>query len=243
MSCSYPTAALCASAALMLMQATAQASVTGATISVSPPSYSGSCPTSILATAVLTGTPGTTFRYAFYRHGSAVLPTVAGVVAPSGSFVVRDTVALSTNTTDFDQIWITGISGQSDVYSNQAPYTVTCSTPTPAPAGGRTYGHSNGPHQNITGYTNVKRVLVLQPAYFDVWQKENKSCGGLSVFSTSCLDLGYILPYTNSASVYVGFRYFTDKRLAGDLYDNVLLRAGFQFAIPNLQHHTSRPPR
>jgi len=231
-------AAVCVSAIVVVASTAAVAGITGATISVSPVSYSGSCPTSVLATAVVTGAPGTTFQYAFYRHGSIVLPTVAGTVTASGAFTARDTIALSTNTSDFDQIWVSGIAGQSDVYSNKAPYSVMCSTPTPAPSGGHYYGHSNVPHPpKIVGYKDVKRVLVLQPANFDVWHKENKSCGGLSVFSTACLDLGYVAPYTSNPSVLVGFRYWTDKRVTGDLYDNALFRAGFQFNIPNLQHH------
>ena len=237
----YLIATVCAPAALVLASTPALASVTAATISVNPASYSGSCPTSVLATAMVTGSPGTTFQYAFYRHGGTVLPTVAGTVAPSGSFIVHDTISLSTNTTDFDQIWISGISGQTDVYSNKAPYTVTCSTPTPTPtaAGNRLYGHSNAPHlgAQTVGNASVKKVLVLQPAYSDVWHKENQSCGGLSVFSTTCLDLGYVAQYTSYPSVIVGFRYWTDSRVTGDLYDNVLFRAGFQFKIPNLQHH------
>jgi hypothetical protein len=239
MSRSYQVAAACVPITLMLWCAAAFAGVTGATITVNPNSYSGSCPTSVQATAVVSGTPGTTFRYAFYRHGSAVLPTVAGTVAPSGTLVVRDSIVLSTTTSDFDEIWISGISGQPDVYSAKAAYTVTCLTPTPAPSGGgRLYGHSNVPHVQALTYEHVKKTLVLQPANSDVWEKENKSCGGLSVFSTACLDLGYVEPYPGYPSVVVGFRYWTDKRLAGDLYDNALFRAGLQFSIPNLQHHT-----
>jgi hypothetical protein len=231
-------AAVCAPIALVLTCATALASVTAATISVSPTTYSGPCPTTVVATAVVTGTPGSAFKYAFYRHGSPVLPPVAGMVPPSGSFVVHDTIAFSSTTSDFDQIWISGDFSQSNIYSNQAAYTVTCGTSTPTPTAGRFYGHSNANvAQPVVKYNSVKKVLVLAPAYSDVWQKENKSCGGLSTFSTECLDLGYVAQYTSAPSVLVGFRYWTDKRLTGDLYDNVLFRSGFQFKIPNLQHH------
>ena len=139
-------AAVCVSAVVVTSTA-ALAGITSATISASPVSYSGSCPTSVLATAVVAGAPGTAFQYAFYRHGTVVLPPVAGMVAASGTFTAHDAIAISTNTSDFDQIWVSGIAGQSNVYSNKAPYSVVCRTPRPlrpeaASMAIRTYGFS-----------------------------------------------------------------------------------------------------
>jgi hypothetical protein len=116
----------------------AKASITGATISTTQPSYSGTCPVTIAFTGSVTGTPGTAFTYSFNRFVNGVQQVVAGgtVTLSSGSYAVNDSIPISATTSakTFDQIWVHNISGgQTDVYSNQANFSVTCGGPTPNP--------------------------------------------------------------------------------------------------------------
>ena len=132
--------AIAGALAVMICANPANAAITGATISTSQPSYSGSCPTTIPFKGTITGTAGTVFTYTFNRFIDSVqhLSSSVTMTMPSGgSYSVSDSYSIpsSTSARTFDQIWVHNISGgQSDVYSNEADFSVTCGVPPPPPS-------------------------------------------------------------------------------------------------------------
>jgi hypothetical protein len=238
----YLIALLCSPVAALLGYAPALGQVTSATISVSPANYSGSCPTSIVATAVVNGSAGSAFKYAFYRNGKVVLPTVGGVVGAAGAVTLRDTISLSSSASDFDQIWITGNGGGPDVYSNKATYSVTCATP--GPPGHSLTAKSNVPpgvtQNHIIHQTPPLKIVTLQPAHETSFYRDYNGCTGFGNFESLDCENDQIQRldspnYTGPEDV--GFRYWTDKSLLGDKHANSLMRAAYYFDLPNLQHH------
>ena len=133
-------AVVAAAYAVLVSAHPADASISGAAISTYTPSYSGPCPKTIKFEGSIAGTPGTTFIYNFNRFIDSVQHLAGGatVTMPaSGVLVVSDSISISATTggKTFDQIWVHNISGgQSDVYSNEANFSVTCGAkPTPKP--------------------------------------------------------------------------------------------------------------
>jgi hypothetical protein len=109
----------------------ALANITGASISGAP-SFTGLCPHTMTFSGTVTGTPGTTFTYAFNRFingAQQVADQGAHVMPASGQFPVSDSIDVNSSTSGatFDQIWVHGIAGgQMDVYSNKQPFAVNC---------------------------------------------------------------------------------------------------------------------
>jgi hypothetical protein len=130
--------ALVTAVALLALARPANASISGAAITTSQPSYVGSCPATIKFTGTISGTAGTAFTYSFNRFVNSAQQIVTGgtmTMPASGSIAVNDSIpiASSTSGSNFDQIWVHNISGgQADVYSTKAAFSVTCGTPPPA---------------------------------------------------------------------------------------------------------------
>lgn len=138
---------------LASVPAPASAAVTGALLTTSTPSYSGSCPTTLTFTGTITGSPGTTFKYSFNRFidGVQQIQDVGNATIPvGGSLPVSDSFSISSTSAgvNFDQIWVHNIvGGQSDVYSPRAAFNVTCTTggsPTGGPGIGKLGYGRNG---------------------------------------------------------------------------------------------------
>jgi hypothetical protein len=157
--------ALCISlisvAALIIAERTpASAAVTTAALTATTPSYSGACPTTMAFTGSISGTPGTTFQYSLNRFingvqqvqnvGAATLPA-SGTIAVADSFSIASTSA----GVNFDQIWVHNIAGgQPDVYSNRAPFSVTCGSG----------GKPGGIYETTTTERGHSYALVQPPA-------------------------------------------------------------------------------
>ena len=121
---------LLAAASILAAMLPAVAGVTAASIGPTNQNYTGSCPTTVKFTGSIAYTAGTKFTYSFNRFVNGVQQVVAGgtVTTGSGSLAVSDAITISSTTSGrtFDQIWVHGIPGQPDVYSNEAAFTVSC---------------------------------------------------------------------------------------------------------------------
>src|SRR5581483_8563859 len=108
----------------------ASAQITGATISTKQTSFSGACPATFDFTGAITGTPGTTFTYAFGRilYGTIEFTGDYPATMPaSGSLAVADSTSITATSNDSEQVWVRNIAGgQSNVYSPSVNYSVTC---------------------------------------------------------------------------------------------------------------------
>jgi hypothetical protein len=117
----------------------ASANITSASVTTSQPSYNGPCPATISFSGTINGTPGTKFTYSWNRfiNGAQQVVNVGTVTLSAPSYPVSDSITINASTSGntFDQLWVHGISGgQSDVYSNEMHFSVTCAVPpTPAP--------------------------------------------------------------------------------------------------------------
>src|SRR5215470_9710562 len=120
----------------------AYASITAASLNTKTPMLTGPCPKTVSFTGSIIGTPGTTFMYSFNRfiNGTQQVVNVgSGTIPASSSLPVSDsmTISMPASGRTFDQIWVHNITGgQSDVYSNEVGFTVTCGAPpkpTPKP--------------------------------------------------------------------------------------------------------------
>jgi hypothetical protein len=125
--------------------------VTAATIGAVSPTYTGQCPTTVKFDGTIAFTAGTRFTYSFNRFVNGVQQVAGGgtVTSGGGIMAVNDSISISSSTSGrtFDQIWVHNISGgQSDVYSNEAAFTVTCQSST---GGGGT--HLVGVHERPPG--------------------------------------------------------------------------------------------
>jgi hypothetical protein len=124
----------------LVVAAPALAAVTAATISTPNTAYVGSCPVTITFTGSITASPGTTYKYGFIRFINGVQqPNLGPGGTGNGSIAVNnDTMTFtSSSVSSADQIYVYKISNnqvnQADFNSNRLYFSVTCSTPTPAP--------------------------------------------------------------------------------------------------------------
>jgi hypothetical protein len=122
--------------AAVALAAPAQAALT-AVLTPTTPSYAGACPTTMAFTGSISGPPGTAFQYSFSRYVNGVqqVQNVGAVTLPaSGTVAVSDSISIAGTSAgiNFDQIWVHNIAGgQPDVYSNRAPFSVTCGSGKP----------------------------------------------------------------------------------------------------------------
>jgi hypothetical protein len=109
------------------------AGVTAAFLGPAGQNLSGHCPISVKFSGSISYSAGTSFTYSFNRFVNGVQQVAGGgtVTSGSGSLAVSDSITVSSNAggRTFDQIWVHKISGgQSDVYSNEAAFTVSCAS-------------------------------------------------------------------------------------------------------------------
>jgi hypothetical protein len=141
------TAVVIVIALLLIVRAPAQAALTSA-LTATTPSYTGACPTTMAFTGSISGAPGTAFQYSFNRfiNGTQQVVNVGAATLPSsGTLAVNDSMSITATTgaNTFDQIWVHNIAGgQADVYSNRAPFSVTCGSGAPPPSGIGKFGIS-----------------------------------------------------------------------------------------------------
>ncbi|HUJ00835.1 MAG TPA: hypothetical protein VLY46_11400 [Usitatibacter sp.] len=85
----------------------AHAQITGATVTASPPSYAGNCPTTISFSGVITGKPGTTFWATFaWLAGKEFSGDFVETMPTSGSLSVQYSISVPGSTTDSMQVWV-----------------------------------------------------------------------------------------------------------------------------------------
>ena len=130
----YATIAIIAILLVTALHEPAAAGITKAAIVGAPLTYTGTCPVTLRFTGTVTGSAGTSFTWSFNRsiNGVTNQNTIGSfTLTKSNSLAEKDSILISSSTKgySFDQLWIHGISGQSDVYSNKATFTVTCATP------------------------------------------------------------------------------------------------------------------
>ena len=159
----------------------ANAQITGATLSASPPSFSGNCPTTVSFNGVIAGKPGTAFWFTFSWHsgGNTVFSgDSVETMPPSGSLSVQHSLSVPDSISDSMQLRVSHISGgQPDMYFS-APYTVACKfnpgVLPPRPA--------------------FRKPVTLHPQWFALREYEYKTVGPFSTFipergSAACPDL------------------------------------------------------
>ena len=156
----------------------ALANITGASISGAA-SFTGVCPHSMTFSGTITGTPGTTFTYAFNRFingAQQITDQGAHLMPASGQFPVSDSITISSATSGatFDQIWVHGIAGgQMDVYSNKQPFAVTCRVEFPAGIGHGVFSAMEttvalAPSNMLNTYAYREAQMSGDPKGFDV---------------------------------------------------------------------------
>ncbi len=160
----------CVAAAMIVLGAThaANAQITGATLSASPPSFAGYCPTTVSFSGVIAGKPGTTFQYTFaWRGGTEFSGDFVATMPASGTLPVQYSISVTASTTDFMQIWVRNISGgQANVYSTSPEYSVACKfNPGARPPN-----------------TNFLQPLTLHPEWFALREYEYKTVGPMSSY-------------------------------------------------------------
>ncbi len=173
----------CIAAAIVALGVThpANAQITGATVSASPPSFAGYCPTDVSFSGVITGKPGTTFWATFvWLGGTEFSGDFVETMPASGSLPIQFPISVTKSTTDYMEIRVGNISGgQPDLYSNAAPYSVACKfNPAVLPA----------------PVTSIQKPVKLHPQWFALREYEYKTVGPFSSFipergSAACPDL------------------------------------------------------
>ena len=142
----------------------ANAAVSASLSIVGPSTYNG-CPATIKFTGTINGAAGTKLTYSFNRFINGTQQVVAGAtmtLPATGSISVNDSITLSSSATGntFDQLWVHGISsGQPDVYSNEAHFTVNCIVATPTP------GPTPPPAPNSLSSTNDPQVCTAHGGF------------------------------------------------------------------------------
>lgn len=172
----------CVAAAMIVLGVVhpANAQITGATVSASPPSFAGNCPTTVSFSGVITGNPGTTFWATFvWLGGKEFSGDFVETMPASGSLPIQFPISVTQSTTDYMQIRVKNISGgQADVYSNGAQYSVACKfNPGVLPSN-----------------TTFRKPVTLHPQWFALREYEYKTVGFMSTFvpergSAPCTDL------------------------------------------------------
>lgn len=172
--------AVAATIALVVVQP-ASAQITGATVSASPPSYSGDCPTTVSFTGLVTGQPGTTFWVTFFwLSGTTLSGDFVETMPASGSLSVQFPISVIKSTTDHMQIRVSHISGgQADLWSIGAQYSVACKF---------------DPGVLPPSPPNFRKSVTLHPQWFALREYEYKTVGPFSSFipergSAPCQDL------------------------------------------------------
>ena len=174
----------------------AQAGITGATLSAPSTAYTGSCPTTMSFNGTVTGTPGTKFTFTFNRFidGAQQLADKGPQTMPAtGSLSFSDGVSISASTTapTFDQIWVHGITGQSDVYSAKVNFSVVCATPPPAISAPTNFKTTTDPGVCGDHVAPVFGSLICGAALKDgdlivVWDYANPgSVDGFNIYNTT----------------------------------------------------------
>ncbi|MBV8222449.1 MAG: hypothetical protein JO293_03750, partial [Candidatus Eremiobacteraeota bacterium] len=118
---------------IALSPATARATVTSATLSANPATYSGPCPVTIAFSGSIQGTPGPV-SWQFAPNGvPAALQS--SVIPASGQLSVSDSIVVTSSASGYDQIIVPV--PHVPTRSAQAAYMVTCvaasTTPAPTP--------------------------------------------------------------------------------------------------------------
>lgn len=158
----------------------ANAQITGTTLSASPPSFSGSCPTTVTFSGQVTGQPGTTFWVTFYwLSGTTFSGDFVETMPANGSVPVQFSISVPKSTLDYMQIRVSHISsGQADVWSSGAQYSVDCKfNPGVLPPG-----------------TRFGKTVTLHPQWFALREYEYKQVNFMSTFvpergTAPCTDL------------------------------------------------------
>jgi len=113
----------------------ASAAITSVTVAAANPSVTAKCPVEVSFTGSIKGSAGTKVSYTFLRIVDNVVKSFdQGMVTMpgSGSITINDTywVGSSTSGVTQEQVWVhnisTGSTGQADIYSTPAGFTVTC---------------------------------------------------------------------------------------------------------------------
>jgi len=159
----------------------ANAQITGATLSASPPSYTGYCPTTVSFSGAITGKPGTAFWYTFiWLSGTNTVFSGDFVVTMpnSGSLPIQYSLSVTASTTNYMQARVSHISsGQPDMYYS-AEYSVTCK-----------FNPGVLPSNAI-----LRNPITMHPQWFALREYEYKTVGPFSTFvpergSAPCPDL------------------------------------------------------
>jgi hypothetical protein len=159
----------------------ANAQITGATLSASPPSFSGDCPTTVSFSGQVEGKPGTAFWFTFiWLSGTTTVFSGDSVVTmpASGSLPIQNSISVSASTTGYMQVRVSHISGgQPDQYYS-AEYSVACKfNPGVVPSNAR-FG----------------KTVTLHPQWFGLREYEYKQVNFMSTFipergTAPCTDL------------------------------------------------------
>lgn len=159
----------------------ANAQIVSTTLSANQPSYTGYCPTTVSFSGLITGKPGTTFRYNFaWLAGKVLSGDFMATMPTSGSLPVQYSITVPESSTDSMQIWVKNIlGGQPNVYSNSAAYSVACKF---------------NPAVLPPPITTFQKPITLHPQWFALREYEYKTVGPFSTFipergSARCPDL------------------------------------------------------